>query len=46
MEKDTRDTLVMLAPNREDLPDMITAYYGSKRTAKTKTKEIEPKKDI
>jgi hypothetical protein len=46
MENDTTDTLVMLAPNRQDLPDRITAYYGSKRIAKTETKEIETEKDI
>jgi hypothetical protein len=46
VEKDTPDTLVMLAPNREDLPDGIMTYYGSKRKAKTETKELEEKKDF
>jgi hypothetical protein len=36
------ETLVMFAPTREDLPNRITAYYGSKN--RTTTKEIEQEK--
>jgi hypothetical protein len=46
-EKDTPDTLVLIAPNRDDLPDGIMAYYGSKKKkTKTEAKETEEEKDI
>jgi hypothetical protein len=42
-----KDTLVVIAPSREELPDGIMAYYGSKKKkTKTEAKDTEQEKDI